>query len=37
MLDDTLKTRTRLIGMVQPREVPGRRKSGCTPSAAPAG
>jgi Lon protease-like protein len=36
MLDDTMKTSHRLIGMVQPREVPGSGETpACTPSAAP--
>jgi uncharacterized protein len=36
MLDDTMKTQHRLIGMIQPREVPGA-NAGCMPSAARAG
>ena len=38
MLDDTLKTPHRLIGMIQPVVVPeGRPAGGCTRSAAPGG
>ena len=39
MLDDTLKTPHRLIGMIQPVAVPegAGRRAGCTRSAAPAG